>query len=146
MTGERGDGPWRRSVALARFRVVTTFPPPDFSDPEFAGFPDAQFAAAPADGVLPDGFFSTTNLPTFVKHEGRWIAPREPRMDSGLVLDREGVIWTREGRGIRQGDLVAVGDKEDGTQGIFVQTQLVAPGADADAFAFSASGAATRCG
>ena len=139
MTGERGDGPWRRSVALARFRVVTTFPPPDFSDPEFAGFPDAQFAAAPADGVLPDGFFSTTNLPTFVKHEGRWIAPREPRMDSGLVLDREGVIWTREGRGIRQGDLVAVGDKEDGTQGIFVQTQLVAPGADADAFAFMSS-------
>lgn len=118
---------------------MTTFPPPDFSAPEFAAFPDAQFAPAPADGILPDGFFSTTNFPTFVRVKGRWIAPREPRMDAGLVLDRDGGIWTREGRRIRRGDLVAVGDKEDGSQGIFVQTHLVPPGADADAFAFMSS-------
>jgi lysine-ketoglutarate reductase/saccharopine dehydrogenase-like protein (TIGR00300 family) len=115
---------------------VTHFPPPDFSNPAFAGFPDAQFAAAPTDGVLPDGFFSTTNLPTFVRLNGKWIAPREPRMDSGIVLDGNGVIWVREGRRIKRGDLVAVGDKEDGSQGIFVQTQLVPHGADPDAFSF----------
>jgi lysine-ketoglutarate reductase/saccharopine dehydrogenase-like protein (TIGR00300 family) len=118
---------------------VTTFPPPDFSRPPFTTFPDARFSPAPADGVLPDGFFSTTNLPTFVKVEGRWIAPREPRMDSGLVLGRDGVIWTREGRRIRRGDLVAVGEKEDGSEGIFVQTELVPHGADAEGFAFMSS-------
>src|SRR5512138_352938 len=123
----------------ARLHSMTSFPPPDFSDPRFAAFPDAQFASAPADGILPDGFFSTTNFPTFVRVKGRWIAPREPRMDSGLVLDRDGAVWTREGRRIRRGDLVAVGDKEDGSQGIFVQTHLVPPGADADAFAFMSS-------
>ena len=104
--------------------------------PKFATFPDAQFAPAPTDGVLPDGFFSTTNLPTFVRLNGKWIAPREPRMDSGLVLDADGVVWVREGRRIKRGDLVAVGDKEDGSQGIFVQTQLVPHGADPDAFSF----------
>jgi lysine-ketoglutarate reductase/saccharopine dehydrogenase-like protein (TIGR00300 family) len=118
---------------------VTTIPPPDFSQPQFAGFPDAQFAAAPSDGVLPDGFFSTTNLPTFVRVKGRWIAPREPRMDAGIVLDRDGTLWVREGRRLEQGDMVAIGDKEDGSQGIFVQTHLVPHGADPDAFTFMSS-------
>jgi lysine-ketoglutarate reductase/saccharopine dehydrogenase-like protein (TIGR00300 family) len=120
---------------------VTNFLPPSFADPKFAAYPDASFAPAPADGVLPDGFFSTTNLPTFVKRNGAWVAPREPRMDAGLVLDRDGVLWVREGRRIKQGDLVAVGNKEDGSQGVLVQTHL-APhehgGAD-DAFAFMSS-------
>jgi len=115
------------------------FSPPDFSQPAFAGFPDAQFAPAPADGVLPDGFFSTTNLPTFVRVNGRWIAPKEPRMDAGLVLDREGAIWTREGRRLKKGDMVAVGDKEDGTQGIYVQTHMGAHTDVGDAFAFMSS-------
>jgi lysine-ketoglutarate reductase/saccharopine dehydrogenase-like protein (TIGR00300 family) len=118
---------------------VPSFPPPDFTQPPFTTFPDARFAAAPADGVLPDGFFSTTNLPTFVRVKGQWIAPREPRMDGGLVLDRDGNVWVREGRRLVKGDMVAVGDKEDGTQGIFVQTHMVPHGADPDAFTFMSS-------
>ena len=118
---------------------MTTFPPPDFSDPRFAAFPDARFAPAPADGVLPDGFFSTTNLPTFVRMNGRWIPPREPRMDAGIFKDKDGVLWVREGRRLRKGDLVAVGEKEDGSDGIFVQTQLIPHGADPDAFTFMSS-------
>ncbi|HEY2163163.1 MAG TPA: hypothetical protein VGH04_04195, partial [Gemmatimonadaceae bacterium] len=104
---------------------MSTFPPPDFSQPPFTSYPDAKFAAAPADGVLPDGFFSTTNLPTFVRVKGQWLAPREPRMDGGLLLDRDGNVWVREGRRLVKGNMVAVGDKEDGTQGIFVQTHMV---------------------
>jgi lysine-ketoglutarate reductase/saccharopine dehydrogenase-like protein (TIGR00300 family) len=119
--------------------VVATFPPPDFSQPRFASFPDARFVPAPADGVLPDGFFSTTNLPTYVRVNGKWIPPREPRMDSGLVLTGDGMIYVREGRRLRKGDLVAVGDKEDGSQGIFVQTQMVPHGVDPDAFTFMSS-------
>jgi lysine-ketoglutarate reductase/saccharopine dehydrogenase-like protein (TIGR00300 family) len=118
---------------------VTTIPPPDFTQPQFADFPDAQFAPAPSDGVLPDGFFSTTNLPTFVRLKGKWIAPREPRMDAGIVLDREDTLWVREGRRLAKGDMVAVGEKEDGSQGIFVQTHLVPHGADPDAFTFMSS-------
>jgi lysine-ketoglutarate reductase/saccharopine dehydrogenase-like protein (TIGR00300 family) len=118
---------------------VTTFPPPDFSQPKFANAPDARFVPAPADGVLPDGFFSTTNLPTFVRMNGAWHAPREPRMDSGLVLYPDGTLWVREGRRLKKGDLVAVGDKEDGTQGIYVQTQMVPAGVDDDAFTFMSS-------
>jgi len=118
---------------------VPIIPPPDFSQPQFADFPDASFAAAPSDGVLPDGFFSTTNLPTFVRVNGTWVAPREPRMDAGIVRDRDGVLWVREGRRLKKGDMVAVGDKEDGSQGIFVQTHLVPHGADPDAFTFMSS-------
>ncbi len=116
-----------------------SFSSPDFSKPEFAAFPDAKFVPAPADGVLPDGFFSTTNLPTFVKVDGAWIAPREPRMDAGIVMDSEGVLWVREGRRLRKGDRVAVGEKEDGTLGIFVQTHMVPHGVDPDAFTFISS-------
>jgi len=118
---------------------VTTFPPPDFSQPRFAGAPDARFEAAPADGVLPEGFFSTTNLPTFVRIQGRWVAPSEPRMDSALVLEDDGSLWVRESRRVRRGDLVAVGDQEDGSLGIFVQTQLVPETASDDAFTFMSS-------
>jgi lysine-ketoglutarate reductase/saccharopine dehydrogenase-like protein (TIGR00300 family) len=118
---------------------MTTFSPPDFSQAGFAEFPDARFVAAPADGVLPEGFFSTTNLPTFVRVKGRWVAPRQPRMDSGLVLDANGVVWVREGRRLERGELVAVGEKEDGSQGIFVQTQLIPAGSTADAFTFMSS-------
>jgi lysine-ketoglutarate reductase/saccharopine dehydrogenase-like protein (TIGR00300 family) len=118
---------------------VSNFPPPDFTQSPFTTFPDARFAPAPGDGVLPDGFFSTTNLPTFVRVKGQWLAPREPRMDGGLVLDRDGNVWVREGRRLAKGDMVAVGDKEDGTQGIFVQTHMVPHGADPDAFTFMSS-------
>ena len=95
---------------------------PDFKSAVFAAAPDASFAAAPADGVLPEGFFSTTNLPTWVKIDGEWRLPREPRMDAALVLDRDKVLWIREGRRVRRGDMVAVGKAEDGSEGIYVHS------------------------
>ena len=131
--------PVARIPASREISRVTNFSPPDFSAPRFADFPDARWSPAPADGVLPEGFFSTTNLPTFVRIAGEWIAPREPRMDSALVLDEKGVVWTREGRRVARGDRVAVGEKEDGSQGIFVQTHLVPTAAHDDAFTFMSS-------
>jgi lysine-ketoglutarate reductase/saccharopine dehydrogenase-like protein (TIGR00300 family) len=94
--------------------------PPDLSKPEFANAPDAKWVPAPADGVFPEGFFSTTNLPTYVKIEGAWRMPREPRMDAGLFLDEKGELFCREGRRVKKGQLVAVGHAEDGSEGIFV--------------------------
>jgi lysine-ketoglutarate reductase/saccharopine dehydrogenase-like protein (TIGR00300 family) len=104
---------------------LVPFSPPDFSRPTLASAPDARFVPAPADGVLPEGFFSTTNLPTYVRVKGEWRTPREPRMDSALVLDRDGTLWVKEGRRLKKGDLVAVGMAEDGTEGIFIQTELI---------------------
>src|SRR4030081_106608 len=99
---------------------MPAFSPPDFTTPELAGAPDAKFAPAPSDGVLPDGFFSSTNLPTYVKRNGTWTMPRQPRMDGAIVLADDGTLWIREGRRLKKGDLVAVGSAEDGTEGILV--------------------------
>ena len=96
--------------------------PPDLSQPKFASAPDAKFGPAPADGVLPENFFSSTNLPTYVKIKGQWKTPREPRMDAGLLLDDKGELWAREGRRVRKGQLVALGTAEDGTEGILVHS------------------------
>ena len=117
---------------------MTTIPHPDFTAPQFSAAPDARFVPAPADGVLPEDFFSTTNLPTYVRIRGARTLPREPRMDSALVLDRDGVLWVREMRRVRSGDLVAVGKKEDGTEGIYVNTDA-AGGHDDGEFKFMAS-------
>jgi lysine-ketoglutarate reductase/saccharopine dehydrogenase-like protein (TIGR00300 family) len=94
--------------------------PPDLTTPQLKSAPDAKFAPAPADGVFPDNFFSTTNLPTYVKVKGQWRPPREPRMDGGLVLDDKNELWVREGRRVRKDQLVAIGQEEDGSEGIFV--------------------------
>jgi len=93
---------------------------PDLSQPRFQDAPEARFQPAPADGVLPEGFFSTTNLPTYVKVGGEWRLPRDPRMDSALVLDDDGVPRVLEGRYVRGGQPVAMGFAEDGSEGIFV--------------------------
>jgi lysine-ketoglutarate reductase/saccharopine dehydrogenase-like protein (TIGR00300 family) len=93
---------------------------PDLDQPRFRRAPDARFIPAPGDGVLPEGFFSTTNLPTYVKLGGEWKLPREPRMDSAILLDDDGVPRVVEGRYVRAGEPVAVGLAEDGSEGIYV--------------------------
>jgi lysine-ketoglutarate reductase/saccharopine dehydrogenase-like protein (TIGR00300 family) len=118
---------------------VSGFAHPDFTLPEFAQAPDARFVPAPADGVLPEGFFSTTNLPTYVRLKGEWRLPREPRMDSALVLDEAGVVWVREGRRVRQGQPVAVGQAEDGSDGIFVHAAAFMGDASEGEFKFMTS-------
>ena len=94
---------------------------PDFSKPSLANAPECRFVPAPADTVLPDGFMSTTNFPTYVKIGGRWRMPERPRMDSHLVWDPASErLAVKEFRLIRQGDLVAVATAEDGSEGVLV--------------------------
>jgi lysine-ketoglutarate reductase/saccharopine dehydrogenase-like protein (TIGR00300 family) len=94
---------------------------PDFARSPFAGAPAARFAPLPADGVLPEGFFSTSNLPTYIHVNGTWVAPTRPRMDCVLVK-RGDAIETIEPRRLKQGDLVAMGEAEDGSDGIVVHS------------------------
>ncbi|HEX6133394.1 MAG TPA: hypothetical protein VFZ24_05510 [Longimicrobiales bacterium] len=95
------------------------YSPPDFGEARFRDAPDARFEPAPADGVLPDDFFATSNLPTYVKVGGTWRLPRVPRMDGAIVQEGDGFRVT-EGRYVRQGQRVAIGYAEDGSEGIFV--------------------------
>jgi lysine-ketoglutarate reductase/saccharopine dehydrogenase-like protein (TIGR00300 family) len=94
---------------------------PDFSQPSLANAPECRFQPAPADTVLPDGFMSTTNFPTYIKVGGQWRMPERPRMDSHLVWDPATErLAVKEFRLVHQGDLVAVATAEDGSEGVLV--------------------------
>jgi lysine-ketoglutarate reductase/saccharopine dehydrogenase-like protein (TIGR00300 family) len=96
---------------------------PKFTEPPLAQAPEARFAPAPADGVLPDGFFSTTNLPTYVHVAGGWRRPRQPRMDCVIVREAGGDLVAIEPRKVARGTAVAMGSSEDGSEGIFVHAE-----------------------
>jgi lysine-ketoglutarate reductase/saccharopine dehydrogenase-like protein (TIGR00300 family) len=51
---------------------------------------EAQTATCEVDGVFPDSFYSTTNLATRVRLDGRWVPVQNPEMDCGLVVDDSG--------------------------------------------------------
>jgi len=106
-------------VSRPRFQ----YRPPNFDAPPLSGAPDARFEPAPADGVLPDGFFSTSNLPTYLKVGGAWRRPRLPRMDCVVLQYPSGDLVTTEPRKVTRGALVAMGTAEDGSTGIFVHTE-----------------------
>ena len=94
---------------------------PDFSKPRLANAPECRFEPAPADTVLPDGFMSTTNFPTYVHVGGTWRMPERPRMDSHLVWDPAAErLRIKEFRLVEKGDLVAVATAEDGSEGVLV--------------------------
>lgn len=114
---------------------------PDFTSAQLVNAPDARFAPAPRDGVLPEHFFSTTNLPTYVKVGGQWRLPANPRMDSAIALDADASLRVVEGRYVKAGQQIAVGYAEDGTEGIFVDAVglLEAGGAAEGEFQFMSS-------
>ncbi len=95
---------------------------PDFTAPLLAGAPQARFVPVPADGVLPDGFFSTSNLPTYVRLGRGWVLPSRPRMDCAIVMRGERVEVI-EPRRLRRGEMIAFGLAEDGSEGIYVHTE-----------------------
>jgi len=109
---------------------------PDFRQPPFRDAPPARFEPAPAAGVMPEDFFSTSNLPTYVLVDGTWKMPTRPRMD-GVIVRRGAELETVEPRRVRQGDLVAIGLAEDGSQGIVVHPEgFLGGSASANEFRF----------
>jgi lysine-ketoglutarate reductase/saccharopine dehydrogenase-like protein (TIGR00300 family) len=93
----------------------------------------ALLEPAPADGVLPERFYATTNLPTEVLVEGEWLAVEGEEMDLAVVIDRERhaarCVPMAE---VRAGEPVVVG--EEG-----VRVHPLARDADPEAFRFMAS-------
>src|SRR6478752_6072210 len=67
---------------------------------------------APADGVFPDDFYSTTNLDTFVRLEREWLRVGNPAMDCGLVVtqqDGRPLVRTVPVSDVRAGEQVVCG-------------------------------------
>ncbi|MCW2697893.1 MAG: uncharacterized protein JWR62_2978 [Modestobacter sp.] len=96
---------------------------------------------APADGVFPDDFYSTTNLETLVRLEGDWIRVERPEMDCGLVVTADGagadgrvVVRTVPVSDVRAGDAVVCG-----AAGVRVELPPRAPRGEEDDFGFMSS-------
>ena len=71
---------------------------------------DAQIQPAPWDGVLPEDFYSTTNLHTQVRLAGQWVDVAAIEMDVMIVVDREALTARCVPMNdIRAGDEVVVG-------------------------------------
>lgn len=100
---------------------MSNYRAPDFSQPQYQSLPNCSFLPAPKDATLPDGFMCTTNFPTYVKINGQWRLPSAPRMDAHLVWEPEtNTLDVREFRRVKAGDLVAIAEAEDGSEGVLV--------------------------
>jgi len=102
--------------------VLPEFRPPDLSSLVLAEAPCAVFAAAPADGVVPEGFHATSNHPEYVRLESGWKLVPESRMDAVIVRSGE-ALDVVEARRVPKGALVALGRTESGEEGLFVHTE-----------------------
>lgn len=69
---------------------------------------DAALVECDQDGVLPAGFYATTNLPTEVRIDGRWLPVVNPEMDCGLVVSGD-VVQTVPMHRATRGDQIVVG-------------------------------------
>jgi len=63
---------------------------------------------ADQDGVLPVGFYSTTNLATDVLVDGTWLALENPEMDCGIIVG-DGRARTIPMHRVKAGDQIVVG-------------------------------------
>ncbi|MEM4575450.1 MAG: TIGR00300 family protein, partial [Archaeoglobaceae archaeon] len=71
---------------------------------------EVELLPAPADKVLPDNFYVTTNHRTFVHYRGKWIEVEGIAMDRVIVLRDDKAICLSINE-VRKGDLVVVGEK-----------------------------------
>ena len=93
------------------------------------------------DGVFPDDFYSTTNLATQVRLNGRWVDVDQPEMDCGLVVTGEGDdvrVRTIPVSDVRTGDRIVCG--ASGVRVLQVPAQQHA----AQAFEFMNSGVSSE--
>ena len=76
---------------------------------------NCHLVAAEGNRIAPRDFYSTTNHPTFIRHDGRWIPVDEMKMDSLVVLDPgTGRATCKTLSKLLAGELVVVG--EDGVK------------------------------
>ncbi|MBB3082137.1 TIGR00300 family protein [Geodermatophilus sabuli] len=97
---------------------------------------------APADGVFPDDFYSTTNLDTFVRLDREWLPVDRAEMDCGLVVTEQGgrvVVHTVPVSDVRAGQAVVCG-----AHGVRVEMPPSVPRGEEEAFGFMSSVASSE--
>jgi len=104
---------------------------------------DVALERAPRDGVLPDDFYATTNLPTEILLGGRWVRVENAEMDCAVVVNLN-TSRDRKGAGMAarcvrmhrvcKGEWVVTGHA-----GVRVEAPSRAPDAEKDAFGFMGS-------
>lgn len=73
---------------------------------------EAVLEKCPADGVVPDNFYSTTNHPTQVKIGSEWIEVKNSKMDCAIVIDgKNKAAETRKMGQVKKGEAVVVSSK-----------------------------------
>jgi len=74
---------------------------------------EASLTPAPQDKVLPDNFYSTSNNPTSIYVDGKWIEVKNLMMDKAIVVDAsKKTAQCKRICDVKKGDLIVVG--EDG--------------------------------
>ncbi|WP_336001852.1 TIGR00300 family protein [Halorientalis halophila] len=73
---------------------------------------DATLEPAPADQVVPKGFYSTTNHPTEIRYDGQWIAVENIEMDCAVIVEDgdDPRAYTKVLNGVEKGDLIVTGE------------------------------------
>ena len=71
---------------------------------------EVELKKAPADKVLPDGFYVTTNHPTFVNYNGLWMEVEDISMDRVIAIRNNKAVCISIGE-VKKGDLIVVGEK-----------------------------------
>ncbi len=103
--------------------VLPDFRPPDFTTPPLSDAPPAVFRKVEKAGVAPEDYHATSIYPEYFQvSKGRWLLPKESRMDCVVVLEDDGMLSVREFRRLRVGERVACGRRENGEDGVFVHT------------------------
>lgn len=73
---------------------------------------EVELRPSPADMVMPDDFYSTTNNPTEVFHKGSWIRVENMMMDKCVVVNsQERRAECKMIRDVKKSDLVVVGER-----------------------------------
>ena len=77
---------------------------------------DVTLQRAPADRVVPSGFYSTTNHPTYVRYEDEWLPVEHVEMDCAIVVDPPADdgdpprAYTKVLNAVETGDRIVTGD------------------------------------
>ncbi len=98
---------------------------------------EVNLVPAPKDGVLPEGFYSTTNLPTRIRISAAWKPVDPIEMDCAIVVKSDDYVECLPMHRVNKGDRVVVGD-----QGVHV-TPVERRDPD-DAFGFMGSEVSTE--
>lgn len=96
---------------------------PDFNTDFFINAPDVKLVEVEKEGVSPENYHALSVFPEYFKVNGKWILATKSRMDSACVVNDElgnESLRVVELRNLKKGDKVAVGRKEDGSEGIFM--------------------------